>query len=85
MRALGIIEAEHRNMWRVTNALGVLATRLSDPRASGDRPTDFATVALIADYLESFTERFHHPKESDLLFAHIRRRSNEAAEIIDRL
>lgn len=85
MRALGIIEAEHRNMWRVTNALGVLATRLADGDAVAERPTDLATVALIADYLESFTERFHHPKESDLLFAHIRRRSNEAAEIIDRL
>lgn len=85
MRALAVIEAEHRNMWRVTNALGVLATRLADPAAGDDRATDLATVALIADYMESFTERFHHPKESDLLFAHIRRRSNEAAAIIDRL
>ena len=85
MRALGVIEAEHRNMWRVTNALGVLADRLADASATVDRPTDLATVALIADYLESFTERFHHPKESDLLFAHIRRRSNEGAAIIDRL
>ena len=85
MRALAVIEAEHRNMWRVTNALGVLATRLADPAAGDDRTTDLATVALIADYMESFTERFHHPKESDLLFAHIRRRSNEAAAIIDRL
>lgn len=85
MRALGVIEAEHRNMWRVTNALGVLADRLAGERAAQDRATDLATVALIADYLETFTERFHHPKESDLLFARIRRRSNEAAAIIDRL
>ena len=85
MRSLAVIEAEHRNMWRVTNALGVLADRLADPSAAADRATDLATVALIADYLESFTERFHHPKESDLLFARIRRRSNEGAAIIDRL
>ena len=85
MRALATIEAEHRNMWRVTNALGVLADRLADAGATADRPTDLATVTLIAEYLESFTERFHHPKESDLLFARIRRRSNEGAAIIDRL
>ncbi len=85
MRSLAVIEAEHRNMWRVTNALGVLADRLADPAAAAERAGDLATVALIADYLESFTERFHHPKESDLLFARIRRRSNEGAAIIDRL
>ena len=29
MRALAVIEAEHRNMLRVASALGVLAERLS--------------------------------------------------------
>ncbi len=81
MRALAVIEAEHRNMRRVANALGVLAQRLS----VGPTGDDLHTVALIADYLNAFPLRFHHPKESDLLFAQIRRRSNESGEILDRL
>jgi branched-chain amino acid transport system ATP-binding protein len=81
MRALAIIEAEHRSMMQVANALGVLAQRLlAEP--SDD---DLHTVVLIADYLDAFSERFHHPKETDLLFAQIRRRSNESGEILDRL
>ena len=81
MRSLDIIAAEHQNMWRVTNALGLLAERLGDaPQAD-----DLHTIGLIATYLDDFSERFHHPKESDLLFARIRRRSNSAAEVIDRL
>lgn len=81
MRALDIIAAEHGNMWRVTRALGALAARLGERPEAGD----LHTVGLAADYLDGFSERFHHPKETDLLFARIRRRSNEAAEVIDRL
>jgi len=81
MRALAIIEGEHRNMLQVANALGVLAQRLS-VAPTGE---DLHTVTLIADYLSAFPERFHHPKESELLFAQIRRRSGESGEILDRL
>ncbi len=81
MRALAVIEAEHRNMLRVANALGILAERLS----TAPTGEDLHTVALIADYFHAFPERFHHPKESELLFAQIRRRSNESGEILDRL
>ncbi len=81
MRALDIIAAEHKNMWRVTSALGVLADRLGREPSSND----LQTIGMIATYLDEFSERFHHPKESELLFAHIRRRSNSGAEIIDRL
>lgn len=81
MRAIAVIEAEHRNMRRVVNALGVLAKRL----AVAPSADDLHTVALIADYMDAFPARFHHPKESDLLFAQIRRRSGEGAETLDRL
>jgi branched-chain amino acid transport system ATP-binding protein len=81
MRAAEIIAAEHRNMWRVVNALGVLADRIE----AGPLADDLHTIALIADYLDGFSERFHHPKESDLLFARMRRRSNAAAQTLDRL
>ena len=77
MRAAEIIGAEHRNMWRVANALGALADRIEiDPSAD-----DLHTVELIAEYLDAFSERFHHPKESDLLFAQIRRHRAVARDI----
>ncbi len=81
MRALAIIASEHRNMWRVTNALGALSERLGEKAEA----SDLHTVVLIADYLDGFSVRFHHPKESGLLFSHIRRRSNEAGSVLDRL
>ena len=71
MRALAVIEAEHRNMRLVANALGALAERL----AVAPTADDLHTVALIADYLDAFPARYHHPKESNLLFAQIRRRT----------
>ena len=56
-------------------------------RSLSDAPQadDLHTIGLIATYLDDFSERFHHPKESNLHFARIRRRSNSAAEVIDRL
>ena len=81
MRALAVIEAEHRNMRRVASALSALAKRL----AAAPSADDLHTVALIADYLDAFPARYHHPKESNLLFAQIRRRTGEGAEALDRL
>jgi len=81
MRALAVIEAEHRNMRRVASALSALAKRL----ATAANADDLHTVALIADYLDAFPARYHHPKESGLLFAQIRRRSGEGGETLDRL
>ncbi len=81
MRALDIIAAEHVSLWRVSNALGVLGARI----AKAPDETDIHTIALIADYLDGFAERLHHPKENDYLFARVRMRSNEAGEVIDKL
>ncbi len=81
MRALAVIEAEHRNMRLVANALGALSERL----AAAPTADDLHTVALIADYLDAFPARYHHPKESDLLFARIRRRTCDGATALARL
>jgi branched-chain amino acid transport system ATP-binding protein len=81
MRALSVIEAEHRNMWRMAVVLDTLARRLS----TGADLTDMQTIELIVDYFETFTERFHHPKEEAYLFARLRQRSNEAGDILDKL
>ena len=81
MRALAIIAAEHANMLRLSGALDVLGDRLAEAASA----EDLHTVALIADYFQSFADRVHHPKESEVLFARVRRRSNEAAEVLERL
>ena len=81
MRALSVIEAEHRNMWRMAVVLEALARRLP---AQADL-ADLQTIELIIDYFLTFTEKFHHPKEEDYLFARLRQRSNEAGEMLDRL
>jgi branched-chain amino acid transport system ATP-binding protein len=81
MRALDIIAAEHRNMTRVANALGALGERLSERLD----PDDLRATLMIVDYFENFTERFHHPKEDDYLFARLKLRSNEAGDVLDKL
>jgi branched-chain amino acid transport system ATP-binding protein len=81
MRALEIIAAEHANMLRLSGALEVLGERL----VGAPTAEDLHTVALIAGYFHSFADRVHHPKESEFLFARVRRRSNEAAEVLERL
>ena len=52
MRALAVIEAEHRNMRLVANALRALARRLS----AAPPADDLHTVALLADYLDRLGE-----------------------------
>ncbi|MBU6496922.1 MAG: ATP-binding cassette domain-containing protein [Rhodospirillales bacterium] len=81
MRALDIIEAEHANMRRLASALGALAETIG----GGASAADLHTADLIIAYFETFTERFHHPKEDDFLFARLRQRSNAAGAVLDRL
>lgn len=82
MRALDVIKAEHRTMWRVANALGLLAEKLA---ASDVDDTKLHTVELIVEYFENFTERFHHHKEETLLYDRVRRRTAEGGEVLDRI
>jgi len=81
MRALDIIAAEHRNMTRVARAFGALGERFRH----GHDPDDLRAALLIVDYFENFTERFHHPKEEDYLFARLELRSDAAAELLEKL
>jgi branched-chain amino acid transport system ATP-binding protein len=81
MRALDIIAAEHRNMTRVARAFGALGERFRERQD----PDDLRAALLIVDYFENFTERFHHPKEEDYLFARLELRSDAAAELLEKL
>jgi hemerythrin-like domain-containing protein len=74
MKALGIIRTEHRSLAAVLYTLQALARGAHDGRLA----PDYALARLIVDYLESFHQRFHHPKEDDHLFRALRARTGEA-------
>jgi hemerythrin-like domain-containing protein len=80
-RALDVIHDEHRALAGMLSALRYL---VRDIRDKGHEP-DFEVLRAILYYIHAFPERLHHPKESELLFKALRRRSNEAAATLDRL
>lgn len=77
--ALSIIREEHRSLSAVTQSLGLLAREARDR----GREPDYELFTLILDYIEGFSDRFHHPKEDEHLFTALRRRSTEANEALD--
>lgn len=81
MEALNIISAEHRGMWRLLTALDSIGHEMQGSGASA--PAE--VVVLMLDYLDSYIDRMHHPKEDEFLFRVLRERSAEAAKDIDRL
>ena len=81
--ALSIIREEHRSLSAVTRSLRTLAR---DARDRGRAP-DYELFTLILDYIEGFSDRLHHPKEDEYLFAALRRRgaaANEALDVLER-
>lgn len=82
-QALSIIREEHRSLSAVTRSLRTLAR---DARDRGRAP-DYELFTLILDYIEGFSDRLHHPKEDEYLFAALRRRgaaANEALDVLER-
>lgn len=79
--APSIIRAEHRSLTAVTQSLRLLA---GDARERGLEP-DGELFTLILDYIDGFSNRFHHPKEDEYLFVALRRRCAEANEALDAL
>lgn len=77
--ALSIIREEHRSLSAVTRSLRVLAR---DTRDRGCAP-DYQLFTLILDYVEGFSNHFHHPKEDAYLFSALRGRCAEASEALD--
>lgn len=82
IKTLAIIAGEHRNMRHVAGALSVLGHRFATGSAD---ETALHTVELVADYFEAYSNRFHHARESEVLFPLIRRRTAEGAAVLDRL
>lgn len=80
-RAVSIIKQEHLNYLALLQCLGHLADEASESRS----PPDLPLFHSIIDYIESFLNRFHHPKEDDYLFRALLMRHPESRPLIERL
>jgi len=81
MKAIAIIQDEHRAITAVIEALRHLVAEI----AAGRMAPDHALLAALFRYIEEFPERLHHPKEDDFLFARLRVRRPETAPLLDGL
>lgn len=78
--AIQIIEDEHLAISAVLYSLRYLIKEIR----SGMEP-NFPLIKAILDYIVSYPDRWHHPKEDQYLFAAIRRRTSDADELVKRL
>ncbi len=81
MKAIAIIQDEHRAITAVIEGLRHLLEEI----ASGRMATDHTLLRALFGYIEQFPERLHHPKEDEFLFAKLRLRRPDAAPLLDAL
>ena len=75
------INTEHAGIWRILNTLEKLNALLFD----SDDPPDALVFGAIFDYLESYHERIHHPKEENYLFKRLHERHPGADGLLESL
>lgn len=78
--AVQTIAQEHRAITAVIDALAFLARHV----ARGGEP-DYEVLTVLLDYVETFPNRLHHPREDRYLFSALRRRNGGAGPLIDEL
>ena len=81
MQAKRIIEEEHRSLAAVLYGMLYVVREI---RYVGIEP-DFVLLGAMVHYIDTFTERFHHPKEDAYLFKLLGSRYPGAAPLLDRL
>jgi hemerythrin-like domain-containing protein len=81
VQAKRIIEQEHRSLAAILHGL---LYSIREIRYLHGEP-DFVLLDAMLDYIDSFLERFHHPKEDQYLFERLRARCPGAAPLLDRL
>jgi branched-chain amino acid transport system ATP-binding protein len=81
MEAIRIIINEHRALAAVLHGMLYLVHKIRD---HDDKP-DFNLFGAMIYYIDSFPERFHHPKEDQYLYRILRMRHAAAAALLDRL
>ena len=78
--AVNIIRGEHDSLAAVLHSLRRYVRPLRDHKAK----PDCDVFATILSYIETFADRFHHPKEDEYLFRALRERTGAAdATLLD--
>jgi branched-chain amino acid transport system ATP-binding protein len=80
-RTLAIIQREHRALAAVLYTFDHV---LADIRAGKIEP-DFALFETVLSYVQDFPDRYHHPKEDEVLFPLIVKRAPEVKALIEEL
>ena len=80
-RALWILRDEHRSILAVLHGMSFLVQEIRVRR----RQVDPRVFHAMIYYLDTFSERMHHPKEDRHLFRALRSRSAEAGALMDEL
>ena len=81
MKAIEIIQDEHRAITAVVEALRHIVAEIGAGRIAPDH----ALLGALFHYIGQFPERLHHPKEDEFLFARLRVRRPDAAPVLDGL
>lgn len=79
--AIQIIKDEHFAIAAVMYCLRYLVRQMRDEGAA----PNFPLLHAILDYVVSYPDRWHHPKENDYLFAAIRARTRDADALLNEL
>ncbi|GLT22086.1 cation-binding protein [Zoogloea oryzae] len=79
--AIEIIKAEHRSLSAVLESADYL---IGEIRAKRIKP-DFQLLGALLNYIDTFPETLHHPKEDRFLFARLRQRTRAADSLLDEL
>ena len=79
--SIAILKDEHRSISAVLIGLKHLAEMAQDTKLK----PDFQVFRSMLRYIDEYPERLHHPKEDELLFAHLARRSPEARKLVEEL
>ena len=81
MKAIRTIREEHRTLAAVLHGMLYLVRDIAEDATEAD----FRVLEAMVYYIDTFPERFHHPKEDRYLFRMLRKRCAEAAPLLDRL
>ncbi len=77
-QAMQIIRDEHLAIAAVLFALRFCVRKIRDE----GKAADFVLLRAILDYIVSYPDRWHHPKEDQFLFAAVRARTHEADHLL---
>lgn len=80
-RAIALIKNEHRALARILGAMQAWIARTRD--AAGERNVELFDAMLR--FIENVPDRLHHPKEDQVLFPALTRRTTDAASLVSQL